>query len=59
MCSKCSEERSLVLGKLSNGRGWQRVLIKWTRVTEGSDMDGETLTARQMQDMCDFEAPEV
>lgn len=49
----------MVLGKLLNGRGWQRVLIKWTRVTEGSDMDGETLTARQMQDMCDFEAPEV
>ena len=49
----------MVLGKLFNGRGWQRVLIKWTRVTEGSDMDRETLTARQMQDMCDFVAPEV
>ena len=59
MFSECSEERSLVLSKLLSGRGWQRVLIKWTRVTEGSDMDEETLTARQMQDMCDFEAPEV
>ena len=48
MCSKYSEERSLVLSKLLNGRGWQRVLIKWTRVTEGGDKDGETLTAREM-----------
>lgn len=55
-CSRCSEERSLVLGKLLNGRDWQRVLIKRTEVAEG---DGETLTAREMQSMCACETPAV
>lgn len=58
-CSRYSEERSLVLGKLLNGRDWQRVSIKRTEVAEGGNMDGETITAREIQSMCAFETPEV